>query len=62
MSNGLELIQDKCIRGKRAELIEAIKSQLAEGVSATDIMVLGLIPAMAVVGERYRAVSSSCRT
>ena len=53
MSAALELIKDKCIRGKRVELTEAVKSALAEGVDAKDIMVLGLIPAMAVVGEKY---------
>ncbi len=53
MSAALELIKDKCIRGKRAELTEAVKSALAEGVDAKDIMLQGLIPAMAVVGERY---------
>ena len=53
VSAALELIKDKCIRGKRAELAEAVKSALAEGVDAKDIMVLGLIPAMAVVGEKY---------
>src|SRR5450756_3028707 len=49
----LELIKDKCIRGKRVELAEAVKSALADGVDAKDIMMLGLIPAMAVVGEKY---------
>jgi 5-methyltetrahydrofolate--homocysteine methyltransferase len=53
VSGALELIKDKCIRGQRADLIEAIKSSLAAGVNAKDIMVLGLIPAMAVVGEKY---------
>src|ERR1035437_5738502 len=53
VSDVLENIKDKCIRGKRVELAEAIKSALAEGVDAKDIMMLGLIPAMAVVGEKY---------
>jgi 5-methyltetrahydrofolate--homocysteine methyltransferase len=53
MSDALETIKDKCIRGKRAELVEAVKSALAAGVDAKDIMVQGLIPAMAVVGEKY---------
>jgi len=53
VSAALDLIKDKCIRGKRAELTEAVKSALAEGVDAKDIMLRGLIPAMAVVGERY---------
>jgi len=49
----LELIKDKCIRGKRVELAEAVKAALADGIDAKDIMVSGLIPAMAVVGEKY---------
>lgn len=53
MNTALETIQDKCIRGKRAELTEAIKGALAEGMDAKDVMVRGLIPAMAVVGEKY---------
>ena len=53
MSDALETIKDKCIRGKRAELVEAIKDALAAGVDAKDIMVQSLIPAMAVVGEKY---------
>ncbi len=53
MSDTLETIKDKCIRGKRAELVEAIKNALASGVDAKDIMMQSLIPAMAVVGEKY---------
>ncbi len=53
MSAALELIKNKCINGKRADLVEAVKSALAEGVDAKDIMVTALIPAMAVVGEKY---------
>ena len=53
MSATLEDIKDKCIRGKRVELVEAVKSALAEGTDAKDIMTLSLIPAMAVVGEKY---------
>ena len=53
MTAALENIKDKCIRGKRAELVEAIKDALAAGVDAKDIMVQSLIPAMAVVGEKY---------
>jgi 5-methyltetrahydrofolate--homocysteine methyltransferase len=53
MSDALENIKDKCIRGKRVELAEAIKSALADGVDAKDIMMLSLIPAMAIVGEKY---------
>ena len=53
MTAALENIKDKCIRGKRAELVEAIKDALAAGVDAKDIMIQSLIPAMAVVGEKY---------
>ena len=53
MSTALEVIKDKCIRGKRAELAEAVRSALADGASAKDVMMLGLIPAMAAVGEKY---------
>ena len=53
MTAALENIKDKCIRGKRAELVEAIKDALAAGVDAKDIMRQSLIPAMAVVGEKY---------
>lgn len=53
MTGALENIKDKCIRGKRAELVEAIKDALAAGVDAKDIMIQSLIPAMAVVGEKY---------
>ena len=53
MTGALENIKDKCIRGKRAELVEAIKDALAAGIDAKDIMIQSLIPAMAVVGEKY---------
>jgi 5-methyltetrahydrofolate--homocysteine methyltransferase len=53
MSATLELIKETCIRGKRAELKAAVNAALAEGVGAKDIMVQGLIPAMAAVGEKY---------
>ena len=53
MTAALENIKDKCIRGKRAELVEAIKDALAAGIDAKDIMIQSLIPAMAVVGEKY---------
>ena len=53
MTAALKNIKDKCIRGKRAELVEAIKDALAAGVDAKDIMIQSLIPAMAVVGEKY---------
>jgi 5-methyltetrahydrofolate--homocysteine methyltransferase len=53
MTDALENIKDKCIRGKRVELVEAVKGALSQGADAKDIMVSALIPAMAVVGEKY---------
>ena len=53
MANVLESIKDKCIRGKRVELLEEVKRALAEGVEAKTVMNEGLIPAMAAVGEKY---------
>lgn len=53
MTDALENIRDKCIRGKRVELVEAVKGALAQGADAKEIMVSALIPAMAVVGEKY---------
>lgn len=53
MSELIDDIKDKCIRGKRAELVAAVNAALAAGVPAKEIMVDGLIPAMAVVGEKY---------
>jgi 5-methyltetrahydrofolate--homocysteine methyltransferase len=53
MTDALEDIKDKCIRGKRVELVAAVEAALAQGTNAKDIMVTALIPAMAVVGERY---------
>jgi 5-methyltetrahydrofolate--homocysteine methyltransferase len=53
MSVTFELITDTCIRGKRAELAEAVRVALAEGMDPKDIMTRGLIAAMAAVGEKY---------
>lgn len=53
MSSNLENIREKCITGKRADLTQLVKQALDEGVNAKDIMVDGLIPAMAIVGEKY---------
>ena len=53
MANILETIKEKCIKGKRAELIEEVKRALAEGVDAKTVMNEALIPAMAAVGEKY---------
>lgn len=49
----LETIKEKCIRGKRVELIEEVKRALAEGIDAKTVMNDALIPAMSVVGEKY---------
>jgi 5-methyltetrahydrofolate--homocysteine methyltransferase len=53
VSATLDLIKDTCVRGKRVELVEAVKKALDEGVDAKDIMLVSLIPAMAIVGEKY---------
>ncbi|HRY07439.1 MAG TPA: corrinoid protein [Hyphomicrobiaceae bacterium] len=53
MSNTIETIKEKCVAGKRAELAQLVKQALDDGVSAKDIMMDGLIPAMAIVGEKY---------
>jgi 5-methyltetrahydrofolate--homocysteine methyltransferase len=53
MSNILETIKEKCIRGKRVELLEEVKRALAEGVDAKTVMNEALIPAMSTVGEKY---------
>jgi len=53
MANILEAIKEKCIRGKRVELIEEVKRALAEGIDAKTVMNDALIPAMSEVGEKY---------
>ena len=53
MADILETIKEKCIRGKRVELIEEVKRALAEGIDAKTVMNDALIPAMSVVGEKY---------
>jgi 5-methyltetrahydrofolate--homocysteine methyltransferase len=53
MSATFEFIRDACIRGRRTELAELVRTALAGGVSPTDIMTQGLIAAMAAVGEKY---------
>ena len=53
MANVLEAIKEKCIRGKRVEVIEEVKRALAEGIDAKTVMNDALIPAMSVVGEKY---------
>lgn len=53
MAEILETIKEKCIKGKRAELIEEVKRALAGGIDAKTVMNEALIPAMAAVGEKY---------
>jgi len=53
MSNVLETIKEKCIKGKRVEVMDEVKRALAEGIDAKRIMLEALIPAMSVVGEKY---------
>ncbi len=53
MSSIIETIKEKCVAGKRADLVQLVKQALDEGVPAKDIMMDGLIPAMAIVGEKY---------
>jgi len=53
MADLLGTIKDLCVRGKRVELIAEVKRALAEGIEAKTIMTDALIPAMAVVGEKY---------
>ena len=53
MAGEMEAVRDLCVRGKRVELQEAVKVAIAAGLSAEQIMAQGLIPAMAIVGEKY---------
>jgi 5-methyltetrahydrofolate--homocysteine methyltransferase len=53
MADTMDTIKDLCVRGKRVELTAAVKQAIADGVGAQAIMKEALIPAMAVVGEKY---------
>jgi 5-methyltetrahydrofolate--homocysteine methyltransferase len=53
MSDHLVTIKDFCVRGKRAELLVAIKAAMADGIEAKTLMTDALIPAMSVIGEKY---------
>jgi 5-methyltetrahydrofolate--homocysteine methyltransferase len=53
MANVLETIKEKCIKGKRVEVMDEVKRALAEGIDAKRVMLEALIPAMSVVGEKY---------
>ena len=53
MAGEIDAVRDFCVRGKRAELNEAVKGALAAGLSAQEVMAKGLIPAMSIVGEKY---------
>lgn len=47
-------MQDALIAGNAAKVKELAESAVAEGVSAVDILNQGLIPGMAVIGERFK--------
>ena len=53
MTNTLDSIKEKCIKGKRVDVMDEVKRALAEGIEAKQVMLEALIPAMAVVGEKY---------
>jgi len=53
MSDHLVAIKDLCVRGKRVELLVAIKAAMADGIEAKTLMTDALIPAMSVIGEKY---------
>ena len=53
MSDHLVAIKDFCVRGKRVELLAAIKAAMADGIEAKTLMTDALIPAMSVIGEKY---------
>lgn len=47
-------MQDALITGNAAKVKELAEKAVAEGVSPVDILNLGLIPGMAVIGERFK--------
>ena len=53
MATEIETIRELCVRGKRTELNAAIKVAIDAGMTAQDVLAKGLIPAMAIVGEKY---------
>ncbi len=53
MADILETIKEMCIKGKRVETLAEVKRALADGIDAKTVMTQSLIPAMAVVGEKY---------
>ena len=53
MAAEIDTVRDLCVRGKRAELQQGIQGAIAAGMSAQDVMLQGLIPAMSIVGEKY---------
>ncbi|MCE0521544.1 MAG: corrinoid protein [Methylacidiphilales bacterium] len=50
----IESLKQSVINGKRKETEPLVKELLAEGVNPKTIVEEGLVPAMAVVGERYK--------
>ena len=53
MSEFIETIKDRVIRGKKAETVEEVKRALAAGVVPATILKEALIPAMSTVGQKY---------
>ena len=53
MSEFIETIKDRVIRGKKAETVEEVKRALAAGVAPATILKGALIPAMSTVGQKY---------
>jgi 5-methyltetrahydrofolate--homocysteine methyltransferase len=50
----IESLKQSVINGKRKEVEPAVKELLAEGVNPQTIVEQSLVPAMAIVGERYK--------
>ena len=50
----IETLKQSVINGKRKEVEPLVKELLAEGMNPKKIVEEGLVPAMAVVGERYK--------
>jgi 5-methyltetrahydrofolate--homocysteine methyltransferase len=50
----IESLKQSVINGKRKEVEPVVKELLAEGMNPKAIVEEGLVPAMAIVGERYK--------
>jgi methanogenic corrinoid protein MtbC1 len=53
MTDVLDTIKGKCIKGERVEVIEEMKRTLPEGVEAKRVMLEALISTMSMVGKKY---------